>query len=80
MNDSDVIKEFQRLANSASFHYADDSGREWPLGKADENEAMRLYHGYPHLQSEMDCIGNMQLWNFKKRANKPDNNQFSAWG
>ena len=48
-----IIEQFLKLGNSASFHYADDSGGEWGSGKRDEHAATFLYMTNPLLQHEM---------------------------
>lgn len=70
MTDSEIIEQFSKMASSASFHYADDSGNEWGQARQAEDAAMQIYHDNPKLQPKMDKIGATQLWamDFKKRA------------
>jgi hypothetical protein len=38
-----TVLAFVEAANSASYHHADDSAREWHLAKPHERECQRLY-------------------------------------
>lgn len=56
------IEEFKKYANAASFHYADDSCKEWDEASRCENKAMQIYYANPEHQKEMASIGKSQLW------------------
>jgi hypothetical protein len=38
-----VVIAFRKAASSASYHYADDSAREWHLAKSYKEECQKLY-------------------------------------
>ena len=61
-----LLAEFENLGMSASFHYADDSGKEWGLAKKDQDQAIILYHDHPELQVEMMKISKGFLWSLSK--------------
>jgi hypothetical protein len=47
---NETLEQFKSLGMSASFHYADDSCREWGQAKIEELEAMQLYFRNPDLR------------------------------
>lgn len=62
---NDVLTEFKRLGAKASFHYADDSCKEWDLAYGAEREALRLYDEHPELEDEMREIAGGFLWSLE---------------
>ena len=68
MNDLDesTLEEFKSLGNSASFHYADDSCKEWPQARTQEAKALALFRDNPHLQDDMREIAKGFLWSLPK--------------
>ncbi len=64
MEKASVVDEFVRLGNLASYHFADDSGKEWSDGFAAKAEAMKIYHAHPDLQAEMEKHAQF-LWSLK---------------
>ena len=40
---SENVARFQKEASSASYHFADDSAKEWGLGYAHERTAQAIY-------------------------------------
>lgn len=58
----DVIKQFRDFGNRASYHYADDSGSEWDLAKAEKEKALSIYRANPELQEEMKKVAAGFLW------------------
>ena len=48
-----VLDEFKRLGNIASYHYADDTSREWAMGAKYKADALALFDANPELQAEM---------------------------
>ena len=63
-----VLTEFESLGKSASYHYADDSGKEWGAAKRSERAAMILFHDHPELQEEMKEIARGFLWSLPKET------------
>lgn len=59
-----ILRDFERAGKNASFHFADDSGREWHLGYAERDKAIALWRGNKHLTQEMLEIGKHFLWSF----------------
>lgn len=72
MNELILIK-FKRHASSASFHYADDSCKEWGLAKQDKNDALKIFDENPELQNEMREIAKDELWSLsnERPLNEP---------
>ena len=48
-----VVEQFLKLGRSASYHFADDSGKEWGQGDSYKAKAMALYDMNPAYQAEM---------------------------
>ena len=69
-----TLRAFESHANSASFHYADDSGKEWGSARSRKRQAMALYESHPDLREHMRPIGERQLWalDFRREAAKID--------
>jgi hypothetical protein len=59
---NETLEQFKSLGMSASFHYADDSCREWGQAKIEELEAMQLYFRNPDLRPQMKEISKGFLW------------------
>lgn len=59
---NDLVEQFNTLGQSASYHYADDSGKEYGLGVAKEREAMVLFHAHPELEDQFREKANGFLW------------------
>lgn len=57
-----ILEQFEKHASSASFHYADDTCKEWDLADREKAAAMELYSQHPELRDEMRVIINKQLW------------------
>lgn len=58
----DVLQQFEDLGNTASFHFADDSGREWDAAWKAKRAAELLFQQHPDLQDEMITIAKRFLW------------------
>lgn len=59
-----MIEQFKAEASMASFHYADDTCREWSRAKERADEAVRLYKlASNDEQEEMRSYMKKQLWN-----------------
>ena len=50
---SDSIEDFWRLARKASFHFADDTTKEWHLGSSAEKEACAMLRRNPEWRDEV---------------------------
>lgn len=56
------VDEFKRAGMDASYHYADDSTKEWGLARKAEREALRLFDAHPEHQDEMREVAKGFLW------------------
>ena len=55
---------FEGLA--ASFHYADESTKEWTMGKRREENARKIFEAHPELHAEMREAAKKFLWRLDK--------------
>jgi len=62
MEKEEVLKNFKFHGDWASFHYADNTGQEWPLGQEEERKAVAIFHLHPEYQDEMREIAKDFLW------------------
>ena len=60
--EADIVKTFDYLGRTASYHYADDSGSEWNLGDIAKDAAIVLFKNNPELQPEMREVAKGFLW------------------
>jgi hypothetical protein len=67
----EVLRLFDSLGRSASYHYADDSTKEWSQGDVDMFAAMNLYIGHPDLREEMQKIAKGFLWSLNMTLQTP---------
>jgi len=61
---SDPLENYFSLARKASFHYADDSGKEWDLAGKAKRAALEIFDAHPELHKEMRAI--QTLWSLTK--------------
>ncbi len=62
-SDAALLAEYKEHALNASFHYADDSAKEWGMGDKAKAKAMAVYDENPHLQQQIrEQAGRNQLW------------------
>ena len=59
---NDTLIKFKRHASRASYHYADDSCKEWDLAKQDKDAALKLFDDNPDMQAEMRGLAKDELW------------------
>lgn len=59
---NDLVEKFKTLAGQASFHYADDSCKEWGQARECEYECRYLWERHPELRKEFEKIMAKQLW------------------
>ena len=74
---SDPLGEFTKHGQDASYYFAGDSGKEWPLGYKSQRAAMSLWHEHPELHEQMRVVARKFLWsltmeldNEQRRAGK----------
>jgi len=60
--ETETLIEFQRHASRASYHYADDSCKEWGLAKQEKDAAIKLFDDNPSMQNEMREMASGELW------------------
>ena len=63
---SDSLEKFWALARRASFHFADDSTKEWGMGSRRESEALAMLDRHPEWWQEVrENWG--ELWSLPKK-------------
>jgi hypothetical protein len=62
---NEIVKQFKDLGFKASYHFADDSGKEWHLGNDLQKQAMDLFFANPDDQAEMLEISKEFLWSMR---------------
>ena len=63
------LERFNKLARKASFHYADDSCKEWHLASDAKQEALKIFDESPNLHQTIRENFN-ELWSLKRE--RPD--------
>jgi len=63
------INEFWRLARKASFHFADDTTKEWRMGSDAESAAIKLLDEHPEWLPEVRANWG-ELWPLPERYRK----------
>ena len=66
MDKASLIELFDELGSKASYHFADDSGREWEQGTTLKRYALKLFDACPELQSEMREKAKEFLWSLQR--------------
>lgn len=66
-----VLEQFKEHARACSYHYADDTCKEWGLAAREKREALRLFDINPELQAEMREIMNGELWANEFKRERP---------
>ena len=57
-----IVEQFEYIGRTASYHYADDSGREWSDGDKLKRVAVAIFEDNPELQAEMREVAKGFLW------------------
>ena len=67
------ITKFRRLGEKASYHFADDSGKEWDLAYKAQREAIEVFDAHPESHETMREIARDFLWagEFKRQRPAP---------
>jgi hypothetical protein len=60
-----IVEQFKKHGLDASFHYADDTTKEWYLGDRDKEKALKLYYDNPELRAEMMEVSKGFLWSLE---------------
>lgn len=66
MTNEEIIEQFNLAGRKASYHYADDSCREWGLARKREEEALAIFDAHPELQEEMREVALGFLWSLNR--------------
>lgn len=57
MTANELLEQFQRLGERASYHLADDtSSGEWRIGYGLQRQAVAIYNEHPELHEQMLAI------------------------
>ena len=59
-----ILSSFEQHGKHASYHYADDSGKEWHLGALERDKALAIWRTHKYLTEEMKVIAKGFLWSF----------------
>lgn len=62
------VEQFDYIGRTASYHYADDSGREWNEGDKLKREAIELFKSNPELQTQMREVAKGFLWSLPEKV------------
>lgn len=66
MSNEAIIAEFRENASRASYHHADDSGKEWGLAKPYESRCQEIYDAAgDDLKAELKVIKGKYLISLK---------------
>ena len=60
----EIVNEFIHEGMTASYHYADDSGKEWKLGTIHWDKALAIWRANPELTPRFLEVGKKLLWSF----------------
>jgi len=60
-----ILDLFKKYGMNASYHYADDSGKEWVLGHQEKQKCLKIYNEHIELHPEMEEIAIGFLWSLK---------------
>lgn len=62
---NETLDKFQKLGMDASYHFADDTGKEWGIGFELQREAEAIFAANPDLHQQMREISKKFLWSLK---------------
>ena len=57
-----ILDDFKKHGMKASFHYADDTGKEWGSGDAEKRKALAIFDANAAMQGEMRELAKQFLW------------------
>ena len=57
-----LTERFKELGMQASYHYADDTCKEWGAGDKAKHQALKIFDDNPALQPELRKIAADFLW------------------
>lgn len=59
---SEILEQFKKHGMDASYHFADDTCKEWAFAYIEKEKALTLFNDHPELQPEMIEIAKSFLW------------------
>ena len=68
---SQLLDNFKKAGMSASYHYADNTGKEWGAAHKLERECLNMFDANPDSQDEMREIAKGFLWSLN--STRPNN-------
>jgi len=68
---NEAIEQFKKHGNQASYHYADDSCREWRQADAEKAKALAIFDANPTEHEEMRRIARGFLWGYELTQLRP---------
>jgi hypothetical protein len=74
-----ALEEFIALGNLASFHYADDTTKEWGRGDECKRQAIDVYKSHPELHEQMKHAAKEFLWTLDESDTEDSVDEESAW-
>lgn len=69
IGDASELARFKEHGDRASYHYADDSAKEWGLANVEKRKALAIFDANKDLQPQMREIARGFLWGHE--LNKP---------
>ena len=70
--DMSILDCFRKHGMQASYHYADDTCKEWDSGDAEKRKALKLFDDNPALQGEMRETAKTFLWAYTFKQERPE--------
>ena len=67
---NEILENYFKLARKASFHYADDSTKEWSLGDEAKHAALEIFDAHPEFHEEMRA--ERELWSLERERPRGD--------
>lgn len=61
-NKAQILATFKKHGSDASFHFANDTGKEDGLGRESRDKALAIFDTHPALQAQMRKIAGGFLW------------------
>lgn len=68
---NEAIEQFKKHGDKASYHYADDSCREWGLADKEKANAIAVFDSNPSEQEEMRRVARGFLWGYELTQLRP---------
>lgn len=65
LSSEEVIKLFKAYGLTASYHFADDSGKEYSQGSAAKKQALDLFDQFPKLEPVFREVAKGFLWSLE---------------